>query len=112
MTARGCTEAIQEALFDDEALATLPSWLARAAGARSALILWRHADGVHEVIAFNRHTAGCMALYAWKYAPLDPWVKAARATMRRDALLSLDELVPAAVFERSRLYREFIRPQG
>ena len=112
MTARGCTEAIQEALFDDEALAVLPAWLARAAGARSAVIQWRHADGVHEVMAFNRYTADCMALYAWKFAPFDPWVRAARAAMRRDELAPLDDLVPASAFERSRLYREFIRPQG
>ena len=112
MTARSCAEAIHEAIVDDEALAALPSWLARAAGARSTMIQWRHRDGVHEIIAFNHHTAACAALYAWKYAPLDPWVKAALASPRRGELLRLDDCVPAAAFERSRLYREFIRPQG
>ncbi len=112
MTVRGCTEAIQQALFDDEALAALPSWLARAAGARSAIIQWRHLDGVHEIVASNHHTAACAALYAWKYARIDPWVKAALASPHRGELLRLDDCVPAAAFEKSRLYREFIRPQG
>jgi len=112
MTARCCAEAIHEAFFDDEALAALPSWLARAAGARSAMILWRHLDGVHEIIAFNHHSAAFAALYAWKYAPIDPWLKAALASPRRGELLHLRDKVPAAAFERSRLYREFIQPQG
>lgn len=112
MTAGCCTEAIHEALFDDGALAALPSWLARAAGARSAMILWRHLDGVHELIAFNHHTAAFAALYAWKYAPIDPWLKAALASPRRGELLPLHDSVPVAAFDRSRLYREFIRPQG
>ena len=112
MAAHSCTEAIHEALCDDQALAALPSWLARAAGARSAMLQWRHRDGVHEIIAFNHYSAASAALYAWKYAPIDPWVKAALASPRRGELLRLDDCVPAATFERSRLYREFIRPQG
>lgn len=112
MTARLLTQAIGEGVFDDQTLAALPAWLARAVGARSAMILWRHLDGVHEVLAFNRNTPAHVALYAWKYAALDPWLKAARASPRRAELLCLDHDVPAASFERSRLYREFIRPRG
>lgn len=101
-----------EAFFDEEALAALLAWLTRAAGARSAMVLWRHLDGVHEVMAFNHHTEACVALYAWKYAAIDPWLKAARAAPRRGELLCLDDCVTAATVEKSRLYREFIRAQG
>jgi hypothetical protein len=102
-------KAIHEALLDDEALAALPSWLARAAGARSAMIQWRHPDGVHEVMAFSHHAPACAALYAWKYAPLDPWLKVALASPRRGELMSMAEHVPMAALEKSRFYREFIR---
>jgi hypothetical protein len=101
-----------EALFDEEALAALLAGLARAAGARSTMVLWRHLDGVHEVMAFNHHTEACVALYASKYAAVDPWLKAARAASRRGELLCLDDCVTAATVEKSRLYREFLRPQG
>lgn len=110
MTARARAQAIDGAVFDDEALAALPSWLARAAGARSAVIQWRHADGAHELIAFNHYTSTGMALYAWKYAPIDPWVKACLATSRRGEWLALDACVSPAAFEKSRLYREFLLP--
>lgn len=111
MTVRVPPEAIHEALLDDGALAALPACLARAAGARSAIILWRHPDSVHEVLGFSHYARGCAALYAWKYAPIDPWLKAALAAPRRGELLSMDEYVPRAAFEKTRLYREFIRPQ-
>jgi hypothetical protein len=112
MTERVPPDAIGDVVFDDEALAALPSWLARAAGARSATILWRHLDGVHEVMAFNRQPPACAALYAWKYAPIDPWVKAALAAVRPGEVLGMDERVPLAAFEKSRLHRELFRPWG
>jgi hypothetical protein len=110
----GCVppHAIDEAVFDDEALAALPTWLACAAGARSAMIQWRHLDGVHEVMAFSRREPACAALYAWKYAAIDPWVQAALAAARPGEMLCMHERVPLAAFERSRLYRELIRPRG
>src|SRR5271168_1681047 len=92
-------EVIREALFADEALAALPAWLARAAGARSAMILWRHQDGVYETLAFNHFTPARAALYAYKYAAVDPLLKAARLSGRRDELLCLDDFVPVAAFE-------------
>jgi hypothetical protein len=105
-------EAIREALFDDDALAALPAWLARAVGARSAMILWRHMDGVHEVLAFNHFTPANASAYAYKYAALDPLLKAARLSGRRDELLCLDDFVPPSTFARSRFHREFVRPLG
>lgn len=112
MTTRIPPEAIHGAAISDEALTALPPGIARAAGAQWAMIQWRHTDGVHELIASNRHARDCQALYAWKYAPVDPWLKAALAAPRRDELLPMDDYVPRPAFEKSRLYREFLRPQG
>jgi len=112
MTRRVPPEAIDEALFDDQALAALPAWLARAAGARSAIIQWRHLDGVHEIMAFNHYSPACAAAYAWKYAAMDPWVKAALASPGRGEMRVMDGLVPFAVFEKSRFRREFSRAWG
>jgi hypothetical protein len=112
MTVRVQPEAIHEALLDDEALLALPTGLARAAGARWAMIQWRHVDGVHEIMASSRHAPAWDALYAWKYAPIDPWVKAALASLRRGEWLFMDEHVPLRVFRKSRYQREFIRGQG
>jgi hypothetical protein len=112
MTGPVSPDAIGEVMFDDEALAALPSWLARAAGARSAIIQWRHLDSVHEVMAFSRHAPAYVALYGWKYAPADPWVKAALAAGRPGELLGMDERVSLAAFEKSRFCRDLIRPWG
>jgi hypothetical protein len=112
MTERVPPDAFGAVVFDDEALAALPSWLARTAGARSAMIQWRHLDGVHEIMAASRQTPACSTLYAWKYASTDPWVSAALAAGRPGEALSMDERVPLAAVEKSRLYRELIRPWG
>jgi hypothetical protein len=112
MTGRVPPDAINEAIFDEQALTALPAWLARAAGARSAIIQWRHLDGVHEIMAFSHYSPERAAAYAWKYAPIDPWVKAALASPSRDALRVMDGLVPPASLDRSRFRREFSRPWG
>ena len=63
----------------------------RATGARSAIIQWRHLDGAYEMISFSHLAAACAALYAWRYAPIDPWVNAALAAGRPGELLCMDE---------------------
>jgi PAS domain-containing protein len=104
-------DIIYHALFDDRAFEGLPAALARATGARSALIQWRHTDGMHEVLASSHFSRDFIQLYAAKYAPIDPWVAAARARPF-DELIRLDAHVSLAAFEDSKFHRDFLAPFG
>jgi hypothetical protein len=105
-------DSIYHALFDDRAFEALPGMLAKATGARSALIQWRHPDGIHEVLAWSHFSRDFIELYAAKFASLDPWVAAATHEQRFDELIRLDAHVTASDFDESRFHREFLAPWG
>ena len=112
MTAQIRSDTIYQAIFDDEALAALPSWLARAAEARSVVIQWRHNDGAHEIMAFCHHGREFMDAYAASYAAIDPWVWIAINAPGRGEILRLDEHMTREVFENSRFAQDFLRARG
>ncbi len=66
-------ETIYAAILDDEAFLALPAWLARAAGARTAMLQWRHRDGTDEVLAYSGLTPADAAAYLRRQAADDPW---------------------------------------
>lgn len=103
------SDEIYEALFDDDALARLPDILTRAANARSAMLNWRHRDGFSEVMAYNYFTPEIMETYARQWATDDPWLTAAIRPERANRIVLCDRYVPAAIFEKSAMYNEFIR---
>jgi hypothetical protein len=105
-------DIIYHALFDDRAFEGLPAALARAMGARSALIQWRHPDGVHEALAWSHYPRDFVQLYAAKYAPIDPWVAAATKAGRFNEVIRMETYVTDADFHHSRFQREFLSPHG
>jgi DNA-binding CsgD family transcriptional regulator len=105
------TEAFYEAALDDEAFARLPSLLIQASDARSAMIQWRHQDGVFEVLAFNHFSPDWMARYP-EFAASDPWLQAALAPGRQNQTIRGDMFVSDAEFENSVVYNEWVRAQG
>ena len=103
------SEAIYEALVDDEAFARLPTLLATAAEARSGLLQWRHADDDYEILAYSYFTPEFIAKLP-EVLPQDPWMIAALGQPNR--MLRLDRLVSVKAFENSIPYNELIRPSG
>lgn len=105
-------EAVYTSIHDDEAFARLPTAIARAVGARSAMILWRHSDRVCEALAWSRHARPYMDIYAAKYAAIDPWVIAAIGERAFDEVVRMEDHIPPSVFEQSLFCREFLAAHG
>jgi DNA-binding CsgD family transcriptional regulator len=106
------SEEIWDALTSDEALAALPDALARACGARSALLLYQSHDASSQALVFNYWPAEQIGLYTRRFAHLDPW----RVALDRPGLVNRVHLasafVPARQFERSVVYNDFVREVG
>lgn len=104
---------IYEALFDDQRFAQLPSILASSLNGRSVLIHWHYADGGAQVLAHSGYfTDDQLQDYAMNYAPLDPWAAATATLQKPGEALNLEQFVPAAEFERTAFYNEYIRGMG
>ncbi|HWA89007.1 MAG TPA: helix-turn-helix transcriptional regulator [Rhizomicrobium sp.] len=103
------SEEIYEALFDDEALARLPDLLCREAAARSAMLFWRHNDGLSETLAYNYFPKAMMDVYGAEWAARDPWVIGGLKSGRINEMVHLEPYVPAPIYENSGFYNEFIR---
>ncbi len=103
-------EALYEAIFDDDSFAALPARLARSAGARAAIIQWRHVDFSWEALAYSHHTPAFMNLYVNTYAAIDPWTHASLARANTGRFVSLDRHVSQAAFEESPFQKTFLAP--
>ena len=103
-------DLIYEAVLDDGAFDSLPEALVEAAGARSALMHWRHRNGTAEVMAHSGYfTERHMAEYVTRYAEHDVWMNAGVASGNVNQMMGIDRLVGDDVFAASFFYNEFIR---
>jgi DNA-binding CsgD family transcriptional regulator len=103
------SEDIYEALFDDEALGRLPQRLADIAGARSALMFWRHHDGIYEVMGSTHFSDRIVGLFP-EILPIDLWNQAALS--HPNQLIRTDLYVTPQAYERSTAFNEYLRPDG
>jgi DNA-binding CsgD family transcriptional regulator len=105
--------AIYEALFEDEAFATLPERLAAAFGARSAIFGW-HFDNVDaEFLAHSLHfRPDDVAVYLRNFALVDEWSTALTRQPARNVALDLDRLAGPGTWEKGVVYNEWLRPMG
>jgi DNA-binding CsgD family transcriptional regulator len=103
-------DSIYGALTDDDALRRLPSKIAKAVGARSAVMKFADGEGHADVFAYSYFTARQIADYETNFVSHDIWANALYASTRyQDRAVILSELVPANVFERSVFFNQFIR---
>jgi len=102
---------IQEANFDDDALARLPAALARVAGGRSCTLQlfddnWQHIDFV-----YNHFTHQMNLDYVREFLPEDLWLQVAEQ-QRKNVAVAMDDLVPYERHLASRIYNEFYKGHG
>jgi DNA-binding CsgD family transcriptional regulator len=104
------TELIYEALTDENALRRLPSKLAAAVGARSAVLQFADSTGQADVFAYSYFSPAVVNDYLRNFVGADLWANAAYSSPRNQGrAVILNELVPDEVFERSVLWNEFFR---
>jgi DNA-binding CsgD family transcriptional regulator len=107
------TEEIYDAALDDEAFGHLASRLADAVGARSGVLHWRDpASGSEEISYSGYFAADAMAAFERDFTDCDLWSEAVRGSAFVNRAWDCGELVPAALYGRSRIYNEWIRPMG
>ena len=103
-------DLIYEAVLDDGAFESLPDAVAEAAGARSALLHWRHRNGTAEVMAHSGYfTEAHMTEYVTRFAEHDVWMNAGVASGKTNTMLNIDRMVGDEAFTASFFYNEFIR---
>ena len=106
-------EEIYDAAVDDDAFGQLASRLAEAVGARSGVLHWRDpSDGAEDVSYSGYFSYTQMAAFERDFADCDLWSAAIRQQDRTNRAWNCDEFVAPAVYERSRIYNEWIRPMG
>jgi DNA-binding CsgD family transcriptional regulator len=105
------SEEIYEALFDDEALARLPDLLCRAGNSRSAMLVWRHNDGLSENIAYNYFEPDWFTAYG-AFADRDPYRIFAFQPANLNRLILPNEVISSKAFERTQIYNELVRRHG
>jgi DNA-binding CsgD family transcriptional regulator len=104
---------IYEAALDDELFAQLPSMIAEATGARSCVLHWRDQQGAAEISTHSGYfTDEHMANYAQNFVSHDLWTDAGMGHGIVNRAVSTTDLVPAADYERSVFYNEWIRAMG
>lgn len=105
-------EEIYSALLDDEAFGNLPARLAESFGGRSTVVHWHHHDGSADILAHSKYFSDEQLFqYTTEFAALDPWAEGASRRQANEAI-DLESVVPAAIYERSTFYNEFIRAMG
>lgn len=106
-------EDIYDATVDDDAFARIAGRLAEKLGARSAVIHWSDArDETTEVSYSGYFSEEHMNIYDRHFADDDLWSAAVKQGGRSNRVWNCDELVPPEMYERSRIYNEWIQPMG
>jgi PAS domain-containing protein len=103
-------ETLYEGIVDDDVFANLPARLARAAGARAAIIKWRHVDLSWEALAYNYYSPAFISLYTNAYAAINPWLPASLSRANIARFVVLDPHVSRRAFEESPFNRLFLAP--
>lgn len=107
------TEEIYDAATDDAAFDALASTLAGAFGARSGVLHWGNVPNEAEEISFSGYFSdGQMAAYDECFQSDDLWAEAMDLPQSINRAWDCEQFVPAATYERSRIYNEWIRPMG
>ncbi|MCJ2182866.1 helix-turn-helix transcriptional regulator [Novosphingobium sp. 1949] len=98
---------------DDAAFHALPSVIARACDARSAIVLPAAGAGAAPAMA-SYFDPAAFQRYLDQFASIDPWRPAFAALHARGqgGAQALDALVPPEEFQRSTMYNELFRPIG
>jgi len=103
---------LYEALFDDEAFATLPDRIARAFGARSAIFGWQF-DKVDAVFFGHSYFRDeDVGVYLRHFALVDEWSIAHASNPNPNLALDLDKLAGPDVWQNGIVYNEWLRPMG
>lgn len=107
-------EDIFDAVDDDGQFQQLSVKVARALGARSAVLHWRLPGNDHEQeISYSGHfSADDMAKFEAGFEQDDLWAAAIRRPQASNRVWNLEELVPREAYESGRLYNEWIRSIG
>jgi DNA-binding CsgD family transcriptional regulator len=106
-------ELILEAATDDSLFADLAALLARAVGARSGVLHWQGAQEGCEEASYSGHFSNeHMAAFSDHFSGDDLWASAISSPRAADRLWNCDDLVAPRIYERSRIYNEWIRPMG
>lgn len=106
------TEEIYDAVTDDAAFDQLASRLAAAVGARSAVLHRGQGPAQVAEISYSGYFSDeQMALYGQEFVHDDLW-GAALGGRAVNHVWDLEAVVPDNIYERSRIYNEWIRPMG
>lgn len=106
-------EEIYDAAVDDDAFGQLASRLAEAVGARSGVLHWRYPrDGTEEISYSGYFSDTQMASFERDFADCDLWSAMIRRPAHANRAWNCEELVTPELYERSRIYNEWIRPMG
>ena len=106
-------EEIYDAAIDDDLFGQLASRLAEAVGARSGVLHWRDRHDATEEISYSGYFSGeQMAAFERDFADCDIWSNMIRLPEHANRAWNCDTFVAPALYERSRIYNEWIRPMG
>lgn len=107
-------EEIFDAATDDAQFDMLSTKLAAVLGARSGVIHWRlHEDEAEQEVSYSGHfSSEDMAKFEGDFTRDDIWADAVNAPHALNRVWRLQDLVPPAKYERSRIYNEWIRSIG
>ncbi|HKY80952.1 MAG TPA: helix-turn-helix transcriptional regulator [Sphingobium sp.] len=106
-------EEIYDAATDDAAFDALASTLANAFGARSGVLHWGNGANEAEEVSYSGYFSPAhMATYDLAFQSDDLWAEAMDRPGSMNRAWDCERFVPAATYERSRIYNEWIRPMG
>lgn len=107
------TEEIYDAALDDAAFEQLPTLMAETYEARSAVLHWRGLDGSAGELADTGYFSDeHMLEYDRHFASADLWAEAVNLPSMANRAWDCEEVIPADIFERSRIYNDWIRQIG
>lgn len=113
MQGRVRTEDIYDAVLDDEGFSRLPALLIESIGARSGVLHWRTADNdLGEISDTGYFSAEQMREYDRHFAADDLWSEAMQLPSVANRAWNCAHLIPQKIYEKSRIYNEWIRPMG
>ena len=99
--------------MDDASLEQLSVCLVEYLGARSGVIHWRERGSEDEHASYSGYyTDEQMAAYARHFSDADLWATAISTDVPANRAINLAQVVPALVYERSRIYNDWIRPMA
>ncbi|WP_265571719.1 helix-turn-helix transcriptional regulator [Sphingomicrobium nitratireducens] len=112
MALDGNLDWIYDAAFDDEALARMANRLLAATDSQFLLAGWVDSQGVYQPLVSANHRDDVLMSYFEDFADKDPWFAAEMPKAPLERTTRLSDEVPNALFARSELYNEFLRPSG